>query len=234
MVRLEDHKKFEQCYLAIRKIEGRLLPDDIVSQLPYVSGTHPLAKEWKIRAESCKRLCRYLASKRKPLQVIEIGCGNGWLCNQLSAITQATVTGIDINQEELKQAARVFSHIQFVYGDLMEMNTEKRFDVIVFAASLQYFPSIKEILEHCLTLLKADGEIHILDTHFYSDHDLFEARQRTTNYFIEKGLAARNAFYFHHSILELANYHHWLRYNPRSIISRMFYKNPFPWIVIKH
>ncbi|MEI9943399.1 MAG: hypothetical protein WDN26_04195 [Chitinophagaceae bacterium] len=44
---------------------------------------------------------------------------------------------------------------------------DRQFDIIIFAAAIQYFPSLAGIINTALDLLKEDGEIHIIDSHFY-------------------------------------------------------------------
>src|SRR5258708_4522573 len=93
---------------------------------------------------SSERLITYLEKKHKPLRILEVGCGNGWLSAKLSNIPNTRVTGLDINQVEIEQAQRVFKidNLDFIYDSFNESTFEnENFDVIIFAASLQYFPS---------------------------------------------------------------------------------------------
>jgi SAM-dependent methyltransferase len=100
---------FHDCYLSLRRTEGRVYTDEIVSQLPDFKSTDNLIeREWKIRAKSAKRLATYLL-KKKPRSVLEIGCGNGWLGNFLNRKLKTDYCGVDINQTELLQAAKLFS-----------------------------------------------------------------------------------------------------------------------------
>ena len=155
-----DHIRFEEQYISLRRKEGRLYTDEEVKQLPGIRETHPLKNEWAVRKESCRRLVKHLSKKRRPLRILEVGCGNGWLCNQLLKIPQSSVEGIDINATELSQAQRAFPAIRFAATSIESLPAGPTFDAIVFAASFQYFPSPKEILSTCFSLLKKDGEIN--------------------------------------------------------------------------
>ena len=42
-------------YLRVRRLEGRVLPDDLVARLPNLPITHPLYTEWRLRGESAER-----------------------------------------------------------------------------------------------------------------------------------------------------------------------------------
>jgi ubiquinone/menaquinone biosynthesis C-methylase UbiE len=167
---IQKQKAFEADYLSLRKKEGRLYTDEEVARLPHVVKNASLKKEWAIRSASCQRLIKYLAGKKTKLSILEIGCGNGWLSNQLAAVTKTQVLGLDVNQTELAQAQRVFSkpNLSFLYGDVRTGIVKDKFDVIVFAASFQYFQSTQEILKACFSHLTSGGEIHIIDTQFYT------------------------------------------------------------------
>lgn len=233
MKKAMDKTGFEEQYLSLRQKEGRLYTDEEVAQLPSIRRTHPLYTEWKIRRVSSARLVRYLRRQNKPLHIVEIGCGNGWLCHQLSGIPNSRVTGIDINSKEVEQARRVFPLLQFVYGNPKELEAKPVYDTVVFAASFQYFPSPGEILPVCFSLLKAGGEVHILDTYFYSEAEAGEARKRSEAYFAEHGFAGLQPFYFHHTWASLKPYRYDVLYQPRPLFGLLRTPSPFPWIRIK-
>ena len=217
--------------------EHRVYTDAEVSRLPECSGFHPHHEEWAMRELSAKKLLAYLQQKKSPLQILEVGCGNGWLCHQLSQLSRSRVTGLDVNFTELQQAARVFNNcrkLKFVYGDLRSgILDERQYDIILFAASIQYFKSLDGILELCLQHLKPAGEIHIIDSHFYPAGKTMQARQRSLEYYAALGFPEMSEHYFHHSIKELAQFNHSVLYNPSSWINRFSkHRLPFPWIRI--
>jgi protein-L-isoaspartate O-methyltransferase len=156
--------------------------DDEVRMLPDIDPLHLHYKEWLIRKKSSTRLYNYLLAKNKPLDIFEAGCGNGWLSHRLSAIPGSTITASDLNLAELQQAARVFSdiaNIKFVFGDSRTtMVGNNRYDVIIFAASIQYFSSLPDILNIALSQLTEGGEIHIVDSHFYTAAAMAVAKSR--------------------------------------------------------
>ena len=226
---------FEDLYLAVRQKERRVYTDEQLRMLPDIDPLHIHAGEWKIRKRSAIRLVDHLRKKRKSLRILEVGCGNGWLSFKLSDIPGALVTGLDINQVEINQASRVFdrANLDFVY-DAFNDNTFQgtRFDVIVFAASLQYFPSVKAILELALSLLNTGGEVHIMDTHFYKPEEISKAYTRTRNYYNGLGYPQMAEHYFHHTIDELSGFKYHILVNPDSAINLLGKKGPFHWITI--
>ena len=60
----------------------------------------------------------------------------------MAQLDQTAVTGLDINEFELGQAARVFGdhdNLAFVWGDVMAVaQPADRLDVIVLATTIQY------------------------------------------------------------------------------------------------
>ncbi len=229
---------FEDIYLAVREKENRLYSDEQVRQLPLIKKSHPHYKEWLIRKNSLNRLSQYLSYKKRALNILEVGCGNGWLSYQLSKIPGSHVVGIDINKTEVDQAKRVFASIEnleFLFGEIIDENIHQRkFDIIVFAASIQYFPSLNEIIPMSIQLLKKEGEIHIIDSHFYRSSELEAARSRTLQYYHSLQISGMPKHYFHHCVDELKPFDHKILYNPNLLINKLAIKNPFPWICIYH
>lgn len=230
---------FEKTYIALRQKEGRAYNEKEIAILPVVASSHPYYKEWKIRETSCNKLLKYVKGKGNVCDILEVGCGNGWLSAQLSAVTSGEVTGLDINTVELEQAKNVFQwkyNLNFTKGDIRSgVLADQKFDLIVFAASVQYFESLKEIINTALQYLTLQGEIHILDSYFYKEKEIAAARQRTKEYFDDLGFPEMAHFYFHHSIDDLETFPFSILYNPNSRINKLlFRKNPFHWIAVKN
>jgi len=230
---------FEDLYICLRQEEGRLYTDEEVARLPVVDTGHRYHKEWGIRKQSCKKLLNYIKSKGKFLRILEVGCGNGWLCGQLATIGKTAVTGIDINGMELKQAERVFANIpnlNFRYGSLADTYPQdEKFDLIIFAASIQYFASFKQVVQAAVERLTLQGEIHILDSHFYQQQQLPAARQRTKAYFDSIGFGRMAPHYFHHALSELEHFQYKILQDPLDWKNKFFInQNPFYWVAIKN
>jgi ubiquinone/menaquinone biosynthesis C-methylase UbiE len=228
---------FEDLYLAVRQPEKRVYTDEQLRLLPDIDPLHIHAGEWKIRKRSATRLVDYLRKKHRSLRILEVGCGNGWLSARLADIPGSLVTGLDINQAEINQACRVFNkdNLEFVYDTFNEdAFADEKFDVIVFAASLQYFPSVKAILQQALALLDEGGEVHIMDTHFYKAEELSKANERSRNYYNAIGFPQMAEHYFHHSIEELSGLSHHILVDPGSIFSILVKRGPFHWITVNH
>ncbi len=228
-------------YLRVREKEGRLYSDDVVARLPWIPDDHPLVDEWRTRSISASRLIRYLAPRPKPLRILDLGCGNGWLSNMLSTVGH-DVIGMDQNHYELKQAARVFppnTRLVFFKGNIFSAPFPAfQFDVIILASVVQYFQNINTLLPVLLNYLKPLGEIHILDSPLYSDNELGKAILRSQHYYAALGFPEMAEHYFHHRLSDLDVYHPKTLYQPSSwkqFIYRILGKvdSPFPWLMIK-
>ena len=229
---------FERYYVAAREMEGRIYTDEQLRQLPEIAAGHRHQQEWKVRKRSAEKLIRVLGNAKRPLCVLEIGCGNGWLAHLLSRLPGLQVTGVDLNTLELTQAQRVFGqqvNLQFVAGDIRAGRLQgQQFDRIIFAAAIQYFPCLGDIIGVALDHLAEEGEIHILDTFFYDKKDLAGAKKRTQDYYYSLDVPEMTAYYFHHPLEDLAPYPYQL-IEPRSWLQRLWpLREPlFPWIMIK-
>ena len=199
----------EDSYIRIRKKEGRLYSDSIVKKLPFIDSDHPLKDEWIVREKTYERVSKYI-SKQSIKMVLEVGCGNGWLTNAISKKCGCIGAGIDLNEIELRQGARIFGNNEkaiFIYGNIFEdILPSGLFDIIIFAASIQYFGNLSEVIPASLRFLRPGGEIHIIDSHFYDENEIINAKGRTIHYYEELGFPDMAYKYFHHSWNELNHF----------------------------
>ncbi len=234
---LSIENDFEAQYIEVRKKEDHFYTHEQIALLPEINEAHPHYGEWQIRKGSSTRLIDYLKKTNKPLSILEVGCGNGWLSAKLAAIENSQATGLDINKAELQLGTETFKHIgnlQFKFGDIREsVLAGAQFDAIIFAASAQYFPSLPELMAAALKHLKPNGEVHILDTPFYKKGDAAQAKERTKKHFEATGYPGLAAFYFHHEFSALAAFKPAILYNPFSLTNKLLRKrNPFYWLRI--
>lgn len=228
---------FSSAYSLLRQREKRFYSNDELRKLPRISRSSPHYSEWKLRAQSARRLLAYLEEKYKPLQILEVGCGNGWLSNKMASIPGCNATGIDPHHPEIRQAREVFKenkNLGFSETELLDFLPISKYDLIVFAASLQYFGNLDQTISHCFSLLNSEGEIHILDTAFYSEEEIRSAAQRSVFHFNEVQVPEMKDHYHHHSRAALESFKPEILYTPKRILSSLgFSRNPFPWIRIK-
>jgi SAM-dependent methyltransferase len=160
------------------------------------------AAEWLIRSHSADRLVHALSKRGVGLRILDVGCGNGWL----SALLQRnghSVLGIDAFTLELEQAARVFTGgPAFARADLFTSPLpEHRFDVILFAASIQYFQDPSATMIRAKQLLVPDGEVHVMDSILYrSNTETLAAMDRSRSYYRSIGVPEMAEHYYAHEL----------------------------------
>ncbi len=232
----QRENSFSNIYIDVRKKEERFYSDAIVKRLPYVPKTHRYYQEWKLRQKSSKRLIEYITAKNAPLKILDIGCGNGWFSHQLSGIPDSEIFGLDINDIELEQAARVFSkpNLKFIYADIFSseaLTASKGFDIITVNSCIQYFSDLSKIVDTLTQKLTMNGELHIFDSPFYDASDIDKAKERTKAYYEELGFPKMTEHYFHHRKEDIKEFK--ILYKPkRKAISRILGKtdSPFMWV----
>lgn len=235
----QGNPEFVRHYLQLRLDEGRVYDDETVLRLPEIPVNHPVLKEWIIRKRSTDRLIKNLGTKQNA-KIVEIGCGNGWLIHYLSKSLQFDFCGININEGELKQAVKLFGtneKINFVYADIYsELFRDFPVDVIILAGVVQYFSNLKALINRLLTVVKPEGEIHILDSPFYSDKDSEAAKARGDSHYEKAGHALMKNYYFYHRWNSIQSIGYKVLYDPSSVIEKIkklvVPDSPFPWIKI--
>ena len=233
---------WSDAYLRVRGLEGRLDTDSTVALLPKVPRTHLLWLEWRMRDDSATRLVADLARRRPPFNVLDVGCGNGWLANRIAGVPGARVTGIDLNEVELEQARRVFhrANLDFVLGDVSTVPPPPgRPDVIVLASMIQYVADLPALVARLLGWLAPDGELEILDSPFYRAAELPGAVERSRRHYAALGVAEMADAYHHHQWHELDGFHVTVAYRPDRADHRLERRllgtprSPFPWIRVR-
>ena len=205
----KPHKTFSEIYLKVREKEGRLYSDEQVKKLPEIDPKHPHSLEWVLRKKSATRFVNYISKNKKIGKVLEIGCGNGWFSNYIAEKCGVQVCGLDLNLPELEQAARVFDHpnVYFTYGDIFaNAPFQKNLDLIILNSVAQYFPDLNFLFARLSQFLKPGGEIHVMDSPFYSSNNVYKARLKTIQYYKELGFPAMSVNYFHHSFEEIKQF----------------------------
>ncbi|WP_169713729.1 malonyl-ACP O-methyltransferase BioC [Paludifilum halophilum] len=114
-----------------------------------------------------KRMARRIAGtlkQRKPeaSEILEIGCGTGYLTEQLLAqYPEARLTAVDLAPEMVEAAqkrTRGNPWIRWVQGDAEDMDEpEQAYDVIVSNAAMQWFIAPEQTVEKWKRSLKPEG-----------------------------------------------------------------------------
>lgn len=236
----EVDETFEKLYLQVRKKENRIYSDDEIKLLPYASKLNPHNNEWSLRTKSFMRFKEYLSQKKTKLNILDLGCGNGWLAGQLVKEFEHNYFCVDVNLAELEQGARVFENknISFIYSDIFKTSlAANTFDLVIINSALQYFQDVSALMKELFFISKTYGEVHIIDTPFYHPEEIMAAKNRTLKYYSSIGYPAMASKYFHHTLEEFKYLRYSYLYSPNSLKSKLSkiifdQDSPFPWILV--
>ncbi|MDB4948429.1 MAG: Methyltransferase type 11 [Gemmatimonadetes bacterium] len=170
--------RFRAEYGAHRAAEGRGHRGAELLELPYLS-SGPLARQWKVRARSFDAFVRHVlrpaaAEVRRPLDVLDLGAGNGWLCYR-AALAGHAALAVDVRDDAvdgLGAAAGYLAEPGVGFGrvaasfDALPLRPAG-FDVAVFNAALHYALDLPATLAEAARTLRPGGRLVILDSPFY-------------------------------------------------------------------
>ena len=225
--------QFEEIYLKVLHKENRIYSDAEVNELPKPFFYNLHRQEWEMRTKHFQRLRLYLKKLDKPLKIMDLGCGNGWLANQLAEIPNTEIWGVDINLSSLQQARRVCtkSNVHFAYGDIYsDLFDTDSFDMIILNRTIEFFPNLPRLINRCRNFLPIGGEIHILDSPIFAEKELDAARQKTFQNFETVGVPEMSVLYFHHSRSAFQSFDNQFLYTPSRW--KRGKDSPYPWIRI--
>lgn len=167
-------------YESVRRSEGRgSTSANYYRSLPFkdLSGHH--MADWSIRARSFNILVKTVLTQlqnplERSLKIIDLGAGNGWLSNRLSAQGDRVIAvDLAVNEQDglgaWKCYENSFTPIQAEFNHLPVMN---RFaDAVIFNASFHYSEDYSETLKEALRVLVPAGLIVIMDSPVYRSGD---------------------------------------------------------------
>jgi SAM-dependent methyltransferase len=174
-----EARRFREAYAVHRAREGRgPLDEAALLALPYLR-QGPFAREWGVRARSFEALLRGVVEplarrSRRPLEILDLGAGNGWLCHRLlRAGHHALALDLRIDRVDGLGAAAGFGrHLPSMFPRVsasFERLPLARaiFDLAVFNASLHYTVDLERALSEAAGVVVPGGSVAIMDTPFY-------------------------------------------------------------------
>jgi len=108
--------------------------------------------------------------KHKSSKVLDIGCGTGNLCGELS--DKINIVGIDTNLEMISYAKKKYNNMEVKLGSFLEEPFRKSyFDVVVTTYAFHGLNNCekREAIKNMLEYLKDDGKIIIADFMFANE-----------------------------------------------------------------
>jgi SAM-dependent methyltransferase/uncharacterized protein YbaR (Trm112 family) len=166
---------FINSYEKVRRSEGRGSTDpDFYRSLPYPTGLDKkTSRHWQLRARSYETLIQNILPRlnsRRPLTIIDVGAGNGWLSNRLASLGH-DVVAIDLQVNEFdglgcqKYYDTSWTAVQAEFDRLPIADASV--DLVVYNASLHYSEDLQRTLTEARRVLRPDGRISVIDSPFF-------------------------------------------------------------------
>ncbi|MES1262525.1 MAG: class I SAM-dependent methyltransferase [Acidobacteriota bacterium] len=171
-----DRAGFLAQYAVIRHAEGRGSDDPAYYRaLPFRDVTGRNADQWRIRAHSYLCFERSLLRPeeklaRRPLRILDLGAGNGWMSNRLTQRGHRAVA-LDIFIDRLDGLGAIHHYETPIPGVAAEFDRlpfcDAAFDLVIFNSSLHYSPDYRRTLTEARRCLRPAGQLVILDSPVY-------------------------------------------------------------------
>jgi len=175
---------FIRDYELVRKIEGRGSSDpDFYLSLPFRDRTRRNSWQWSIRARTFKyiasRILPALAGRvSRPLAVLDLGAGNGWLSYRLTHLGHHPIAvDLQTNSFDGLGAAVHYQDSLPMLFPRFQAELDRlpfaggQFDCAIFNASLHYSENYDRTLAETIRCLRPGGTIIIADSPLYSQEE---------------------------------------------------------------
>jgi SAM-dependent methyltransferase len=171
--------RFRVEYAAHRASEGRAHDCAELRALPYLA-SGPLARQWAVRSRTFDAFVRRVLAPRarltsRPLRVLDLGAGNGWLCHR-AALAGCVATAVDTRDDAVDglgaaacygdDGAPPFQRVAASF-DALPLRAGA-FDVVVFNAALHYALDLGAALGEARRVARTGGRVVVLDSPFYA------------------------------------------------------------------
>lgn len=169
--------RFRADYAAHRAAEGRGLEGMALLDLPWLR-TGPFARQWAVRARSFEAFLAQVADPMaraagRPLNILDLGAGNGWLSYRL-ALRGHACTAVDIRDDHVDglgaaEAFRSLASFDCFVTSFDALPVADGFaDLTVFNAALHYATDLSATLAEAARATRLGGTLVILDSPFYA------------------------------------------------------------------
>ncbi|MDD5359186.1 MAG: methyltransferase domain-containing protein [Sulfurovaceae bacterium] len=112
--------------------------------------------------------------------ILDIGCGDGKITEDLAQITTGEVVGIDFDQNMVDFAKEIYKKPTFIQMDAQNINFENRFDIVFSNAALHWVQDHKAVVNGIYKALKRNGKAILQMGGEGNAKDVFEALEKIT------------------------------------------------------
>jgi SAM-dependent methyltransferase len=182
--RVDHFRKFIAEYEFIRAAEGRgSTQAEYYLSLPYKDLSGRNSYQWAIRAHTFQtiknRILKPLARlHRRPLKILDLGAGNGWMsyCLALQGHLPVAVDLVINDLDGLGAAIHYRTQLRSLFPRIQaELDrlplASSRFDVAIFNASFHYSEDYQRTLAEAVRCTRPGGSVVIADTPWYEEED---------------------------------------------------------------
>ena len=168
--RLLEIEPFLAQYRRIRAADGYRQRDAVYYRgLPEVARGDPQHAVWRIRQQSFRHLCGTVLPRlsRRPLRVLDLGAGNGWLSHRLTLLGNVCVAvdWLDDPDDGLGAALHYPTTFTRLQADFDHLPTvDRQFDAVIFNASLHYSANPSSTLRSASRALVNGGALVVMDS----------------------------------------------------------------------
>ena len=129
-------------------------------------------------------------------EVIEFGCGTGWLTNSMSYYYNKIVKSIDFTEKAVETAKKVAKKLKvspvYEVSDIFDYEDSRKYDLVISMGVLHHTYDCKNAFKKISTFVKPGGYLYVGLYHLYSRRPMLQLLQGHARWYGEK--SAYNLF----------------------------------------
>lgn len=94
---------------------------------------------------------------KTPLKICDLGCGRGWISNELSKF--GTVIGVDLSETGVNAAQACWPSVEFRIEDITQWRPDEKFDLVVSSEVIEHIPNQQAFSQTIRHLLRHGGHL---------------------------------------------------------------------------
>ncbi|HEV2272525.1 MAG TPA: class I SAM-dependent methyltransferase [Acidobacteriaceae bacterium] len=182
--RADHFRRFIAEYEFIRAAEGRgSTQAEYYLSLPYKDLSGRNSDQWAIRAHTFQTIERLILTplarlRRRPLRILDLGAGNGWmsyrlaLCGHLPVAVDLLTNNLDGLGASVHYSTQIRPLFPRIQAELDRLPiSSSSFDVAIFNASFHYSEDYQRTFAEALRCTRPGGSVVIADTPWYEEED---------------------------------------------------------------